>query len=104
MRCAALLAGSHPDDLELQVAGLVHDSAGGVLPGASVRVINETSGAAVEATYQRSDVTSVPAASVVGEAMVALELARAFLEKFGGDTLAEVEDAWKSWLARVDKV
>lgn len=51
------------------------------------------SGAAVAATYQRSDVTSVPAASVVGEAVVALELAAAFLEKFAGDSLAQIEAA-----------
>lgn len=51
------------------------------------------SGEAVAATYQRSDVTSVPAASVVGEAVVALELTAAFLEKFGGDSLAQIEAA-----------
>lgn len=49
-----------------------------------------------EATYQRSDVTSVPAASVVGEAVVALELAEAFLERFGGDSLAQVEQAFEA--------
>jgi chorismate synthase len=49
----------------------------------------------VAATYQRSDVTSVPAASVVGEAMVALELARAFLAKFGGDSLDQIEAQWR---------
>jgi len=48
------------------------------------------------ATYQRSDVTSVPAASVVGEAMVALELAAAFLERFSGDALAQVEAAFEA--------
>jgi chorismate synthase len=58
-------------------------------------------GEAVRATYQRSDVTSVPAASVVGEAVVALELTSAFLEKFGGDALADVEALWQAWLGRV---
>ncbi len=52
----------------------------------------------VAATWQRSDVTSVPAASVVGEALVALELARAFLAKFGGDALAEIERAHASYV------
>jgi chorismate synthase len=47
------------------------------------------------AHFERSDVTAVPAASVVGEAMVALVLADALLEKTGGDTLAEVEAALK---------
>jgi chorismate synthase len=55
----------------------------------------------VEATYQRSDVTSVPAASVVGEAVVALELTSAFLSKFGGDSLAEVEAAFRTWKERL---
>ncbi len=41
------------------------------------------------AAYERSDVCVVPAAAVIGEAMVALVLAQAFLEKFGGDSLAE---------------
>jgi len=44
---------------------------------------------AVKAAYERSDVCVVPAAGVAGEAMVALELASAFLDKFGGDSLDE---------------
>jgi chorismate synthase len=43
----------------------------------------------VRAAYERSDVCVVPAAGVAGEAMVALVLARSFLEKFGGDSLEE---------------
>jgi chorismate synthase len=43
----------------------------------------------VKAAYERSDVCVVPAAGVVGEAMVALTLARAALEKFGGDSMTE---------------
>ena len=45
--------------------------------------------APVKAAYERSDVCVVPAAGVVGEAMVALALARAALEKFGGDSMTE---------------
>jgi chorismate synthase len=41
------------------------------------------------AAYERSDVSVVPAAGVIGEAMVAIVLAQAFLEKFGGDSLTE---------------
>jgi len=41
------------------------------------------------AAYERSDVCVVPAAAVIGEAMVAIVLAQAFLEKFGGDSLVE---------------
>lgn len=58
----------------------------------------------VAATWQRSDVTSVPAASVVGEALVALELVRAFLAKFGGDALAEVERAHAGYVRAVREV
>jgi chorismate synthase len=43
------------------------------------------------ATIERSDVCAVPAAAVVGEAMVAIVLADAFLEKFGGDSITEIQ-------------
>jgi len=46
-------------------------------------------GEQIQAHYERSDVCTVPAAGVVGEAMVAIVLARAMLEKFGGDSLDE---------------
>jgi chorismate synthase len=58
----------------------------------------------VPATWQRSDVTSVPAASVVGEAVVALELSAAFLAKFGGDSLAEVERAVAGFREQIRRV
>ena len=58
----------------------------------------------VKATYQRSDVTSVPAASVIAEAMAALELTRAFLEAFGGDSLGALEAAYRKHLERVRQV
>ena len=45
------------------------------------------------AAIERSDVCAVPAAAVVGEAMVALVLADAVLEKFGGDTMPDIEAA-----------
>ncbi|MGB2986296.1 MAG: chorismate synthase [Phycisphaerae bacterium] len=48
--------------------------------------------------YERSDICSVPAASVVAENVVAFEIARAFLEKFTGDTLREVQAAYESYL------
>jgi len=51
-----------------------------------------------QSDYERSDVCSVPAASVVAENVVAFEIARAFLEKFAGDTLREVRAAYKSYL------
>ena len=52
----------------------------------------------VEAHYERSDVCVVPAAGVIGEAMVALTLADAFLEKFGGDSMAELERNYRSYV------
>jgi chorismate synthase len=45
----------------------------------------------VQAAYERSDWCVVPAAGVAGEAMVALVLADAFLQKFGGDSLTETK-------------
>ena len=48
--------------------------------------------------YERSDVCSVPAASVVVENVVAFEVARVFLEKFAGDTLHEVRASYDSYL------
>jgi chorismate synthase len=54
------------------------------------------------AAIERSDVCAVPAASVVGEAMVAIVLAGAVLEKFGGDTLADVRRAWECYQERLE--
>ncbi len=51
----------------------------------------------VKAAYERSDVCVVPAAGVAGEAMVALTLARAGLEKFGGDSLVEVKRNYEGY-------
>jgi chorismate synthase len=53
------------------------------------------------AAYERSDVCVVPAAGVVGEAMVALVLTRAFLEKFGGDSLAETKRNLEGYLEQI---
>ncbi len=51
----------------------------------------------VKAAYERSDVCAVPAAGVVGEAMVALVLASAALEKFGGDSLVELRRNYEGY-------
>jgi chorismate synthase len=55
----------------------------------------------VKAAYERSDVCVVPAAGVAGEAMVALTLARAALEKFGGDSVTEFERNYKSYRKQI---
>ncbi len=52
------------------------------------------------ATIERSDVCAVPAAAVVGEAMVAIILADALVEKFGGDTVEELVANWKAFTSR----
>ncbi|MGH7883785.1 MAG: chorismate synthase [Candidatus Dormibacteraceae bacterium] len=51
----------------------------------------------VRAHYERSDICVVPAAGVIGEAMLALVLAEAFLEKFGGDSMGEIERNLKGY-------
>ncbi len=53
------------------------------------------------AAYERSDVCVVPAAGVIAEAMVALVLAQAFLEKFGGDSLGETKRNFDGYLNQV---
>lgn len=53
------------------------------------------------AAYERSDVAVVPAAGVIGEAMVALVLAQAFLEKFGGDSMVETRRNYDGFAAQV---
>ncbi|MEO8026193.1 MAG: chorismate synthase [Bryobacteraceae bacterium] len=53
------------------------------------------------AAYERSDVCVVPAAGVIGEAMVAIVLAQAFLEKFGGDSLVETQRNYQGYLEQV---
>jgi chorismate synthase len=50
-----------------------------------------------DATYERSDVCAVPAASVIVEAVVATELAGAMIEKFGGDSLRQMKAAFDAW-------
>jgi chorismate synthase len=55
----------------------------------------------VEAVVERSDVCAVPAAGVVGEAMMAIVLADAFLEKFGGDSIEEIR---RNYTAYVDSL
>jgi chorismate synthase len=56
----------------------------------ALRTVDVATGEAAPAINQRSDVCAVPAAGVVAEAMVALVLAEAMLEKFGGDSVTEV--------------
>jgi chorismate synthase len=64
----------------------------------ALRTIDTTTGEEAVAHHQRSDVCAVPAAGVVAEAMVMLVLADALVEKFGGDSLAEIARNVTSYL------
>ena len=57
----------------------------------------------VKAAYERSDVCVVPAGGVAGEAMVAFELAGAFVEKFGGDSLGEMKRNFEGYQGQLDQ-
>ncbi len=67
----------------------------------ALRTVDLATGAEAKAINQRSDVCAVPAAGVVAEAMVALVLADAALEKFGGDSVAETARNCESYLANL---
>lgn len=67
----------------------------------ALKTIDTASGEAAQAHHQRSDVCAVPAAGVVAEAMVALVIAQAVLEKHGGDSLAEVKRNLASYLEAI---
>ena len=64
----------------------------------ALRTVDVATGGAAEAHHQRSDVCAVPAAGVVAEAMVAIVLANAVLEKFGGDSLGETQRNLRGYL------
>jgi chorismate synthase len=64
----------------------------------ALQTIDVATGEAAKAQHQRSDVCAVPAAGVVAEAMVALVVADAVLEKFGGDNIAETKRNLESYL------
>jgi chorismate synthase len=69
-----------------------------------MRSVDIQTGQEVKATVERSDVCATPAAAVIGEAVVAVELAKAVLDKFGGDSMRELKrnvesyrEACKRW-------
>lgn len=67
----------------------------------ALRTVDVATGDAAAAHHQRSDVCAVPAAGVVAEAMVALVLADALLEKTGGDSLAELRRNLAGYIAAI---
>ncbi|HWK21343.1 MAG TPA: chorismate synthase [Microbacteriaceae bacterium] len=67
----------------------------------ALRTVDVATGDPAQAHHQRSDVCAVPAAGVVAEAMVALVLANAMLEKFGGDSVGETRRNLDAYLAAI---
>ncbi len=67
----------------------------------ALHTVDIATGKNATAHHQRSDVTAVPASGVVAEAMVALIIADAVLEKFGGDSLAEVQRNYRAYLDNI---
>lgn len=70
----------------------------------ALRTIDVATGEAATALHQRSDTTAVVPGAVIAEAMVALVLAEALVEKFGGDSLAEIRRNLDSWWHSIDEV
>jgi chorismate synthase len=91
------LEGGITNGEDLRVSGYMKPIATLMKP---LRSVDLTTLALSPAAIERSDVCAVPAAAVVGEAMVAIVLAEALLEKFGGDSLLELLENWKAFRAR----
>jgi chorismate synthase len=68
-----------------------------------LRTVDLASGEPLLASRERSDVCAVPAASVVGEAALTFEVARAVVEKFGGDSVEDLRQNFESYLDRIDR-
>ena len=64
-----------------------------------LKTVDLKTGGPAQAQSERSDVTAVPAMGVIAEALVALVLADAMLEKFGGDSLAELRRNYDGYVA-----
>lgn len=70
----------------------------------ALATVDTSTGESTTAHHQRSDVCAVPAAGVVAEAMVALTVANAVLEKFGGDSIQETKRNLESYLAAIPEL
>jgi chorismate synthase len=66
-----------------------------------LQTVNLATGEPAQAQSERSDVTAVPAMGVIAESMIALVLAQAMVEKFGGDALAEMQRNYDGYVAQV---
>jgi chorismate synthase len=67
----------------------------------ALATVDVATGEAVTAHHQRSDVCAVPAAAIVAEAMAAMVIADAVLEKFGGDSVRETRRNVEAYLAEL---
>jgi chorismate synthase len=83
---------------ELRVRGYLKPISTLRRPLASVDVVTKQESAAA---FERSDIVAVPAAGVIGEAMVAIVLAGAASEKFGGDTITEMRRNYEGYLNQI---
>ena len=92
------LEGGMTDGMPVRVRGYMKPIPTMLTPLATVDLATRE---ATQARYERSDVCAVPAAAIVGEAVVAWELANALLEKFGGDAIVDVERALEAYAARI---
>ena len=68
-----------------------------------LRSVDINSKESSDAAYERSDVTVVPAAGVIGESMLAIVLANAMREKFGGDSIEEMKRNFDAYVAEIEK-
>jgi chorismate synthase len=92
------LEGGMTDGMPVRVRGYMKPIPTMLTPLATVDLATRE---ATQARYERSDVCAVPAAAIVGEAVIAWELANALLEKFGGDAIVDVERALEAYAARI---
>src|SRR6185503_19589993 len=67
-----------------------------------LETVDVATGKKAEATAERSDVTAVPAMGVIAEAMLAIVLAEAMLEKFGGDSMRETRRNYDGYLSQLE--
>jgi chorismate synthase len=67
----------------------------------ALRTVDLSTGEPARAFKERADSCAVPAAAVIGESMVAIVLAQAFLEKFGADNMTDIRAAYASYLERI---
>jgi chorismate synthase len=92
------LEGGITNGQELRVRGYLKPISTLRRPLASVDVVTKQESAAA---FERSDIVAVPAAGVIGEAMVAIVLAGAAGEKFGGDSIEEMRRNYRGYLSQV---